>query len=367
MSLFDDDDAMEEVEAKEAALNAPLAPDPRANADLLAHDEIEKQLLNWWSTSTMPHTLVLAGAQGIGKATLAYRLARFLLKNPAPGGDGLFGAEPAPETLAVPATDPVFQRVAAQGHPDLMSFNRTVDEAKGTMHKEILVDEVREVPLFLRKTASEEGGWRVVILDEAEKLNRSAQNALLKILEEPPPRALLVLVTQTAGALLPTIRSRARVVQMNAPGKDAFTAIMRKYRPDLSAGDIELLADVAGCAPGRAFTLLDQGGMAAIRGTLSMLDELPMADDKTIWTLAEKLAVKGTPDPLSGMLDVSTWALQARARAAAQQNAAEPLKSALQTLDSLERHRLTCDKGNLDRRHTALGALRILQNAMRAA
>ena len=156
-------------------------------------------------------------------------------------------------------------------------------------------------------------------------------------------------------------------MQMDAPEMAAFTSIMRKYRPDLAGSDIELLADVAGRSPGRALSLLDQGGMRAIRNTLSMLDGLPSADDKTLWTLAEKLAVKATPDPLDGMLNVSTWALQAKARAAATQDAHAPLKSALQTLDSLERHRTLCDKGNLDRRHQALGALRILQSGMRAA
>ena len=366
MSLFDDDEAMDEVEAKEAALAGPTAPEPRANPDLIAHDKIEKEILRWWETDTVPHTLILTGPQGIGKATFAFRLARFLLTHPDAPGDGLFGAEPAPSSMAVSATNPVSQRVASGGHADMMSLALTMNEKTGNMHTEILVDEVREVPLFLRKTAAE-GGWRVVIIDQAEKLNRNAQNALLKILEEPPPRALLILVTQTAGALVPTIRSRSRVVQMDAPEMADFNTLMRKYRPDLSTGDIELLADVAGRAPGRALALLDQGGMAAIRGTLSMLDGLPTADDKTLWTMAEKLAVKATPDPLEGMLDVTVWSLQARARAAAAENANHAIKSALQTLDSLERHRTLCDKGNLDRRHMALGALRILQNGMKAA
>lgn len=367
MSLFgDDEDLHDEVAEKETALNAPSVPTPRLNPDLIAHGAIEVQLLDWWAKGAMPHTIILSGVPGIGKATLAFRLARFLFTHPDTPGGGLFGAEPTPTSLAIPESDPVFQRVASGGHSDLMSVARTMNERTSRMHDEVLVDDVRTIPLFLRKTAGD-GGWRVVIVDEAETLNRNAQNALLKILEEPPPRAVLILITQTAGALIPTIRSRARVLHMDAPPLADFTALMRKYRPDLTTSDIELLGQVSANAPGRALSLLDQGGIAAIRNTVDMLDTLPQAEDKALWTMAEKLSVRGEPDPLYGMLDVSAWALRTRATAAALKDQAGPMKNYLNTLDQLERHRTTCDKGNLDRRHMALGALRILQAGMKAA
>ena len=370
MSLFDDDD-LNDNDALDAVADVttgapPAIPEPRNNPDLFAHAATETQLLNWWETGTMPHTLILSGPHGIGKATLAYRLARFLLATPPPGGDGLFGAEPTPKTLAIAPANPVFARVASGGHPDMMSLSRTLNDKTGHMHGEILVDAVREVPMFLRRTASE-GGWRVVVIDEAETLNRNSQNALLKILEEPPPKALLILVTQAAGALIPTIRSRARVVQVTPPEEADFTALLRKLRPDLSAPDTALLAQISGNAPGRALALLDQGGMDAIHGVVDMLETLPAADDGAIWTMAEKLSIRSTPDPLAGMLDVSVWALQDRARNAALENATAPMSHYLQTLDLLERHRAMCEKGNLDRRHTALGALRILQTGLKAA
>lgn len=368
MSLFDDDIDADEFDAAEDKTTGapPSVPAPRANAELISHDATEKQLLGWWESGTMPHTLILAGPKGIGKATLAFRLARFLFTHPDTPGGGLFGAEPVPENLNVPASDHVFSMVASGGYTDLMSVARTENEKTGRMHDEILIDDVREVPLFLRKTAGE-GGWRVVIVDEAESMNRNAQNALLKILEEPPARALLILITQSSGALIPTIRSRARVIDMAAPDTASFDKLLRKYMPELSTGDIELLAQVSGNAPGRALALLDQGGMAAIRETFNMLDGLNRCDDAALWTLAEKLAVRSNPDPLEGMLDLSVWALQEKARKAAENNASQAMKGALSTLDSLERHRVMCDKGNLDRRHTALGALRILQAGMKAA
>lgn len=366
MSLFgDDDEALDEVAEKQIAAAAPSVPDPRANTDLSGHEATEQQLIAWWASNTMPHTLILAGPQGIGKATLAFRLARFLFANPDAPKDDMFGAAPMPESLNIPQTHPVYAQVASGGHPDLMSVTRAVDERRGTLHDEILVDDVREVPLFLRKTAAE-GGWRVVIIDEAETLNRNAQNALLKILEEPPARALLILIAQTPGALIPTIRSRARVLQLDAPDATSFGTLMRRYRPDLSAPDVELLSNITSNAPGRALALLDQGGMAAVHNVLAMLDTLPAAPDKDVWIFAEKLAVRGEPDPLYGMLDLSAWALQNRARAAADQDN-QTMRKALQTLDALERHRTLCDKGNLDRRHMALGALRILQQGLKAA
>lgn len=362
MNLFDDDIDKDEFDAAEdkASGAPPLAPEPRANSDLQGLGVAEAQLLSWWQSGAMPHTLIIVGPQGIGKATLAFRLARFLFASPAPAGANMFGSAPAPTSLAIPATHPVFAKVASGGHPDLMTVQRLVNEKTGQLQSEIIVETAREVPVFLRRTAAD-GGWRVVVVDEAECLNRNAQNALLKILEEPPPKALLVLVTQAVGALIPTIRSRARVLQVTAPAPDVFTSLMRKYRPELSGPDTELLGRISGNAPGRAMALLDQGGIAAIRESLALLGTLKQTPDADLWLLAERLAVKGTPDPLMGMLDVTAWALRDEAKKAAASNANAQIKRALAALDALERHREACDKGNLDRRHMALGALRILQ------
>lgn len=362
MSLFDDDIDQDEFDAAEDKTTGapPLAPDPRANAELLGHTALEKQLLGWWEGGTMPHTLILAGPQGVGKATLAFRLARFLLANPAPSGGDMFGSAPQPQSLDVPAGHPVFAKVASGGHPDLLSLARAVNDRTGQLQSEITVESAREVPVFLRRTASD-GGWRVVVIDEAECLNRNAQNALLKILEEPPAKALLILVTQSVGALIPTIRSRARVMDVPPLDAQTFTLLLRKYRPEVSAADTELLGRLSGNAPGRAMELLDQGGMSAIREALSLMDSVKQTPDADLWLLAEKMAVKSTPDPLSGMMDITAWSLRDAARKAATANDNIALKQALDTLDALERHRAMCENGNLDRRHMAFGALRILQ------
>ncbi len=123
MSLFDEDAGDEFDDAEDKSTGAPpLAPDPRANADPAIFADIEAQLIHWWSTGTMPHTIIFAGPHGVGKATLAYRLARFLLATPAPSGDDMFGAAPTPTSLHIPASHPIFSKVASSGHPDLMSI-----------------------------------------------------------------------------------------------------------------------------------------------------------------------------------------------------------------------------------------------------
>ncbi len=190
------------------------APPPRANPDLVGHESAEAALRRLFQSGRMPHAVLMTGPRGIGKATLAYRFARFVLAHGANGDDvGRLAEDEG--TLAVPAASGVFRRVASGGHADLLSVERAYDPRRRRLRSEIVVDETREIAAFLRLTAGE-GGWRVVIVDGADAMNRSAANALLKILEEPPRQALLLLVAHNPGRLLPTIRSRCRRFPMTA-------------------------------------------------------------------------------------------------------------------------------------------------------
>ena len=172
------------------------APEPRENALLRGHAAAEAMLAEALRAGRLHHAWLITGPLGVGKATLAFRFARRLLA----GGEG---------ELALSATHPVFRRVAVGSHADLLTIEREWDPKKKRMRGEIIVDDVRRVSGFLRLTPAE-GGWRVVIVDGAEDMNRQGQNALLKVLEEPPPQAILLLVCGAAGRLLPTIRSRCR-------------------------------------------------------------------------------------------------------------------------------------------------------------
>src|SRR5205814_6509761 len=154
----------------------------------------------------LPHAILLSGPRGIGKATFAFRLARFLLAGPEDLPAEMFG-ETEKGGLAIDSESGVFRRVASGGHADLLTVERAYDPRRRRMRGEIVVGDTREISAFLRLTPAE-GGWRVVIVDGADEMNRNAANALLKILEEPPQRALLLLVAHSPGRLLPTIRSR---------------------------------------------------------------------------------------------------------------------------------------------------------------
>ncbi len=175
-------------------------PEPRATHVLLGQAEAEREFLHAFDTGRPAHAWLITGRQGIGKATLAFRLARTILSGDAPDAHD-------PEAA-------LFRRVAAGGHADLLVVERAVDEKSGKRRAEITVDDVRGVREFLSKTPAE-GGWRVVVIDSADQMNTNAANAVLKILEEPPSRAMLLLLAHNPGRLLPTIISRCR----RLPGK----------------------------------------------------------------------------------------------------------------------------------------------------
>ena len=134
--------------------------------------------------------------------------------------------------LAVPPESGVFRRVAAGGHADLLTVERAYDPRRKRLRGEIVVDDAREIGAFLRLTPAE-GGWRVVIVDGADEMNRNAANSLLKVLEEPPRRALLILVAHSAGRLLPTIRSRCRHVALSPLPNAVVRDLLARYCPDL--------------------------------------------------------------------------------------------------------------------------------------
>src|ERR1700761_6420475 len=201
------------------------APEPRANPVLLGHEAAEATLLDALRAGRMHHAWLITGPEGIGKATLAYRFARRLLAGPLIG-----------DTLALDPDHPVFRRVAVGSHADLLTVERAYDEKRKRMKTQIAVEDVRKINSFMALTPAE-GGWRVVILDGAEELNQNSANALLKVLEEPPPRAILLLVCSAAGRLLPTIRSRCRRLRLTPLEDDAMNTVLAGYLPAMPADD----------------------------------------------------------------------------------------------------------------------------------
>src|SRR5438067_1424348 len=272
-----------------AAQSEPAAPPaPRANPKLLGNEAAEIELRRLFAAGRLPHALLLSGPRGIGKATLAFRLARFVLANGAGATPpaGLFGEG---EGLAIEPDSGVFHRVASGGHADLLTVERGYDPRRRRLRGEIVVDDVREIANFLRLTPAE-GGWRVVIVDGADEMNRNGANALLKILEEPPSRALLLLVAHSPGRLLPTIRSRCRRMVLSPLAPALVDGLLTRYRPDLDESQREGVAALAGGSIGRALDLAAAGGVELYRSVLSLLGCDARIDPSALHGFADRLA-----------------------------------------------------------------------------
>jgi DNA polymerase III subunit delta' len=278
---------------------------PREATALFGHSAAEGALLAAYSSGRVPHGILIAGPKGIGKATLAYRFARFVLSHPDPTARDVQDAT----SLQVDPTNPIARRIAAQSQPDLLVIERTLNE-RGTLRNQIAVDDVRRTVPFFGSTAGE-GGWRIVIIDAVDDLNRSGANALLKVLEEPPRRGLLLLVAHSTARVLPTLRSRCRIISLRplaqADVAAALTAVAR------SQGDDEEVAAAAAAAGGsvnRALGLLEEDALTLRQQALDVLARLPALEPAELHALGD--AIAGTdPQPLAAFLDtVNTWLSQ---------------------------------------------------------
>jgi DNA polymerase-3 subunit delta' len=265
-------------------------PEPRANPDLLGHQDAERTVLEAWNSGRMPHAWLLVGPKGIGKATFAYRVAKFVLSGgEGSGGAGLFGAADAPPTsLAVNPDNKGARLVASGGHPDLRILKRELND-RGVLSSVIRVDDVRGFIERVRKTPSLEG-WRVAIVDEAERMNRNAENALLKVLEEPPAKTLILIVTSSLNAMLPTTRSRCRRLMFQPLETGAIRDLLFRSGGVEDQGDIEILVRLADGSIGRALQLAEAGGAALYREVGTLLANMPRLDEEALHGLAGRLA-----------------------------------------------------------------------------
>ncbi|MEM1375306.1 MAG: DNA polymerase III subunit delta' [Pseudomonadota bacterium] len=289
----------------------PGAPHPREAARLFGQDAAERAFLDAFNTGRLHHGWMLTGPKGIGKATLAWRIARFLLATPPEDDGGLFGAPPAPETLDIDAEHPVARRMAARSEPGLFALTRSRVESTGRMSRDIRIEDVRRLRGFFAMSAAD-GGRRVVIVDAADEMNQSAANAILKLLEEPPANAVLLLIAHQPSRLLPTIRSRCRVLRCEPLGEADLAAALAQA--GIAASDPQAVAALAAGSAGAAVRLETEGGAALYGALLSLISTLPRLDRVAAGKLAEAVSGRGREEKLTLLLDLLDIALARLAR-----------------------------------------------------
>jgi DNA polymerase-3 subunit delta' len=296
------------------------APHPRDTTQLIGQAAAEAAFLEAYLAGRLHHAWLLTGPLGVGKATLAWRIARFLLATPEEAGGGLFGEAPTPpETLDIPADHPVARRLQAGSEGRIFVLRRAWDDERKRLKTVITVDEVRRLASFLHLSAPD-GGRRAVIVDPADEMNPQAANALLKMLEEPPHGVTFLLVSHQPSRLLPTIRSRCRALRLATLAPEDLSAAIAAA--GVAAGDGAALAVLAAGSVGEAIRLANLDGLATYAAIVALFATLPRLDRPGALRLADSAAQRGAAERLGLLLTLMDLFLSRLARAGALGSAA---------------------------------------------
>jgi DNA polymerase-3 subunit delta' len=247
---------------------------PRNSFDWIGATDHERAFLGALERGRLHHAWLVSGPDGVGKATFAYRAARRLLGAAPESADAVLGSS---------AQDPVSRQIMARAHPDLLILQRDAEDGKS--RRNIPVDEARGLAEFFSKSPAA-APYRVAIIDAADDLNASAANALLKTMEEPPARGVIFLISQSPGALLPTIRSRCRRLTLGIPDT-AVSAAWVAERADIDRNAAVRLLGMAKGAPGAAWRLGASGALEALATIERLISALPRGDEAAELSLAE--------------------------------------------------------------------------------
>jgi len=274
-------------------------PHPHDTVRLIGQDAAQQVFVDAFNTGRLHHAWMLTGPRGVGKATLAWRIARFLLATSAPDADAMFADAP-PVSLDIPADHPVARRISAGAEPGVhlvrlggmgsTESDRAKAFAEKKFSKVIRVDEIRELGRFIHMSAAD-GGYRVIIIDDADLMNTAAANALLKILEEPPARTLLLLISHQPSGLLPTIRSRCRTLNLTPVNAAQVAEAMTQAQ--IQAANTDALAALSGGSVGGAMRLSLMGGASLYAELVGLMGTLPHMDRNRALKLAELAAARG--------------------------------------------------------------------------
>jgi DNA polymerase III subunit delta' len=302
-----------------------------------------------------PQAWLICGPPGVGKATLAYRIARYLFA---------YGAtDRGPADLSVPADDPAAVQLAAGSHPGLLVLKRGVNPDTGRLLNELTVGEMRRLAGFFGMTSGA-GGWRVVIIDTADDMNENAANALLKFLEEPPSRAMLLLLSNMPGRLLPTIRSRCQRLTLRPLGEADMAAELKRLLPEADEAELQSLARLSGGSPGAALRLKGGEGVALAQEAARLIEQAAAPDTVALFALSDKLA--RITDGLDMLGEFLLQALAERIRTKALAGRPQ-MNKWVEAHERLRRSFARTDALHLDPRQTLLGAAHTLNAVNRRA
>ncbi len=333
---------------------------PRQRVELIGQAKAEAALLDAYRSGRIHHAWILGGPKGIGKATLAFRFARFVLAHPDPRAPEVLRAR----DLAVPSDHPAARRIAVGSHSDLLHLRRPWDEKGKRFKSELPVDVVRDTVGFFGSTAGE-GGWRISIVDAADDMNANAANALLKILEEPPPRSLFLVVSHSPGRLLPTIRSRCRRLDLETLAPHAIAGALSDFGIEGDPRTFATAADLAEGSLRRAVVLVQNDGVALWQKLDALIARAPDIDIRAAHALADKVAMRGADDSFDIAVDLMTEIAGRRAREALSTKGLAAAARWAETHDEIGRIIGRSDALNLDRKAAILACLRALAEAAR--
>jgi DNA polymerase-3 subunit delta' len=280
------------------------APHPRETRVVHGHAGAEAEFLRAFCSGRLHHAWMLTGPKGVGKATLAWRLARFLLATPEDDG-GMFAAPP-PTTLDIPDDHPVARRLLQLAEPRNFLLRRGPNDKETALSQIISVDEVRKMKSFFTLSAAD-GGRRTAIIDSLDEMNPAAANALLKLLEEPPANVTLFLISHQPARLLPTIRSRCRELRLAPLGPDDLAAALAAAGGSVAPEEATALAQLSAGSVGEAFRMTNLDGLALYAALTRLFATLPRLDRPQALALAELAAARGaaeTFDLLVTLIDV---------------------------------------------------------------
>lgn len=282
-------------------------PHPRTTSSLFGQIHAEQQFLDAVNKDRLHHAWLITGPKGVGKATLAWHITRYMLeKSNASSSSDMFSS-PQNTGFKTSSDSALFNRIAALSEPSVYLCRRPWDEKAKRLKSAITVDEVRNLKSFFNLSATD-GGWRIAIVDCAEEMNRSAENALLKILEEPPEKTLILLVCHQPSKLLPTTRSRCRELRCNKLDPDALTAAVTNAGITLEESGAVLFELAAGSA-GEAIDLITNDGVNIYLDILNILNTAPRMNREAILKLADTCAGKGNEEKYASVVRLTILAL----------------------------------------------------------